>query len=220
MESPVEIVMLSASMFFVVSCFLSFSPVLETSGRALIGALASLLVIILAATSYPQEFSHAAKIVGPLFLFGCAVFGLNWWRPLERRRTKAEARKAFPLASRKQVKAVAAEIYTGSRLSMFSWLDGRIMLNRGQHSIWCDKDGCWKGAPSRAANDYQAEQQRLATAIPDAPLKLSQQAQRELCVHLFFNWQICGHQYDGERMTVALERRGEMKTKRYTCSQN
>lgn len=219
MESPVEIGLLSLSVFFVFSCFMAFSSVPESSGRSLLGALASLLFIGLAAALSPNEFENAGRFVAPLIIFGCAIFGLNWWHPLERRRAKAEASKSFPLATRQQVKAVADKMFTGSPACMFSCLDGRIMLNRGQHSIWCDGDGCWKGAPTQAAIDYQAEQQRLAKAIPEAPSRLTQEALRELCVHLYFNWSIAGHQFDGERMTVALERRGEMKTKQYTCSQ-
>jgi hypothetical protein len=219
-ESPVEIGLLSLSVFFVFSCLMAFSAVPETSGRGLLGALASMFFIVLAAAVSPDDFEHAARFVAPLCIFGGAIFALNWWHPLERRRAKAEARKSFPLATRQQVKAVAAKMFSGSPVSMFSWLDGRIMLNRGQHSIWCDKDGWWKGAPTRAAHDYQAEQQRLVESIPEAPSRLSQEAMRELCVHLFFNWSIAGHQFDGSQMKVALERRGEMKTKKYTCGQN
>lgn len=220
MISPSESMFVFAAVLFVFSVIISLAPVMETSGVGLLGAISSLCFLSFASLADPQGLMSSAGIVGSLLLIGIGIFTLDSWNPVERHRAKVAARERFPLASTKQIKAVVAKVLSGTSVSMFSLLDGRILHNRGQHSTWCAEDGRWHPASTRAANYYEVEQQLIAKVIALAPSRLPQEAMRELCVNLYFNWTIADHEFDGGLLTVILARRREKKMKQYTCIQS
>ncbi|MCK9759862.1 hypothetical protein LT708_25050 [Pseudomonas syringae pv. syringae] len=217
-NDPYSAGVLVALTFFIVCVLLSFSPVLETAGRAMVGAFCSGICIAVLAHTNWQAFKFMAPLVGSLLSGILCIALLMIWRPIARHRAISEARKHFPMASESQLRVVASKMLSGSSVIRFSFVDGQMMFGRGQHALKCSSMGHWEPVPTRQASDYQDEEQALVKAIPSAHSILTKAVVHELCVNLYFNWSIDSFELQDNYLAVTLIRRGEKMTKRYACA--
>lgn len=208
----------SALIFFMCSVPLCFSPVLETSGRAICGAFGSAVCLLSLALHNLEAFKVTAPIIGTVLTGMLFISALMVWRPLERHRAFSEASKQFPLATRPQLKSVASKMLSGSRVTSFCSVDGRIMFGRGQHAIWCGAEGQWEHVPVQKISDYQPEEEVLLKALPNAHSILAKEVVHELCSRLYFNWSIDALELHESHLSVTLSRRNTKITKRYACA--